>query len=148
MSVETWILGIVLVVVELAITTVVGLVITKWWNKKEKDKEELETLRENARAEQENARCKAVKDSIHEELTPIREDLDLMKKGMQKDLRRSLRQDGEKYLKRGWASHQEKTEFDELYWSYHNLGRNGVVDNLHERIMQLPDIDPNENSNN
>ena len=29
MSVETWILGIVLVVVELAITTVVGLVITK-----------------------------------------------------------------------------------------------------------------------
>ena len=68
-----------------------------------------------------------------------------MKKTMQKDVRRSLRQDGDMYVRRGWASHQEKTEYDELYWAYHNLGRNGVMDSLHDKVMDLP-TEPQENN--
>ena len=78
-------------------------------------------------------------DEIKADIKPIADDMDLMKKTMQKDVRRSLRQDGKMYIDRGYASQQEKTEFDELYWAYHNLGKNGVVDVLHEEVMHLPD---------
>lgn len=149
MSVETWIVGILLTAVELIITTVLGLIIKKAWDKKEKEHQELEALREEKRQTAENARCDLMKDTIHvevegvrkdfkTELEPIKDDLDNMKKGMQKDIRRSLRQDGEVLLNRGYATQAEKTEFDELYWAYHNLGRNGVMDTLHDQIMNLP----------
>lgn len=149
MSVETWIVGILLTAVEIVITTVLGLIIKKAWDKKEKERQELETLREEKRQAAENARCDSMKSAIHEEvksvkgdfkteLEPIKDDLDNMKKGMQKDIRRSLRQDGEMLLNRGYATQSEKTEFDELYWAYHNLGKNGVMDTLHDQIMNLP----------
>lgn len=80
-----------------------------------------------------------MKKEFKQELKPIFEDMELMKRTMQKDVRRSLRQDGKMYCDRGYASQQEKTEFDELYWAYHNLGKNGVVDSLHDRVMNLPD---------
>ena len=82
---------------------------------------------------------------LSKKIEHIDEDLDLMKKTMQKDVRRSLRQDGDMYVRRGWASHQEKTEYDELYWAYHNLGRNGVMDSLHDKVMDLP-TEPQENN--
>ena len=145
-----WIIAVVVLVGETIITTIVGLIIGTWWNKKQKEKEELVRLREQERVNADNARCKKMEDTIHEEmdtmkiefkkdLQPISEDMDLMKRTMQKDVRRSLRQDGKMYCDRGYASQQEKTEFDELYWAYHNLGKNGVVDNLHDRVMNLPD---------
>lgn len=54
-------------------------------------------------------------EDFKKELAPISQDMDLMKRTMQKDVRRSLRQDGKMYCDRGYASQQEKTEFDELY---------------------------------
>lgn len=56
-----------------------------------------------------------MKCAIHEEFKPVLIDMDLMKRGMQKDIRRSLRQDASFYISRGWATAQEKTEYDELY---------------------------------
>jgi len=149
-TVLQWITGLALIVIELTITTIVGLIIKSKWDKRQKEKEELERLREEQRTRVDNSRCELVKTTIHEEmedlaedfkkeLAPISQDMDLMKRTMQKDVRRSLRQDGKMYCDRGYASQQEKTEFDELYWAYHNLGRNGVVDSLHDRVMQLPD---------
>lgn len=149
-TVLQWITGLALIVIELTITTIVGLIIKSKWDKRQKEKEELERLREEQRIRADNSRCELVKTTIHEEmedlaedfkkeLAPISQDMDLMKRTMQKDVRRSLRQDGKMYCDRGYASQQEKTEFDELYWAYHNLGRNGVVDSLHDRVMQLPD---------
>jgi len=135
-----WIVGIILTVVQLVITTIVGLIVKRWWDKRVKDQNELEHLREVRRVEEENKRCQAVKDSLHQVIEPLQQDIDLMKRAMQKDVRRSLRQDGAMLKMRGYASHQEKTEFDELYWAYHNLGRNGVVDRLHEEVMALPDM--------
>lgn len=145
-----WIIAVVVLVGETIITTIVGLIIGTWWNKKQKEKEELARLREQERVNADNERCNKMQCTIREEmgtmkeefkkdLQPISEDMDLMKKTMQKDVRRSLRQDGKMYIDRGYASQQEKTEFDELYWAYHNLGKNGVVDNLHDKVMNLPD---------
>lgn len=131
-SVGTWILGIVLVAFEVIITTVLALVIKKMWNKKEKERQELEALREQQRSEE-------LKNTIKEEFKPLNADVELIKKAMQKDMRRSLRQDGSFYIKRGYASMQEKTEYDELYRAYHPLGKNGVVDKMYSDVMQLPE---------
>lgn len=134
-----WIIGIIAVVGEVVVTTITGLIVQHLWKKRVKEKEELEALREKERVAAEQNRCELVKQSIHDELKPLREDVDLMKHSMQKDIRRSLRQDAQFYRNRGYATHQEKTEFDELYWAYHNLGKNGVVDHDHDEVMSLPE---------
>ena len=165
---ETWIIGIILAAVEVAITTAAAFIVTAILKKKAAEKEELEKLREEKRAAGEQHRCELVKAAIHEEVIQLEKDLtqksierhkdikdeiqsvkeevdtvkaDLgsMKKTMQKDTRRSLRQDAAFYIRRGWATGQEKTEYDELYWCYHNLGKNGVVDSDHEKVMKLPE---------
>lgn len=146
---EGVIIGLIVAGINVAVTTIIGLVINALWNKRTKEKEELANLREQQREQHENKRCETMKQAIHEEnqamegrlgekIERIDNDLDLMKKTMQKDVRRSLRQDGNAFVKRGYASDLEKTEFDELYWAYHNLGKNGVVDALHDQVMKLP----------
>ena len=148
-NMEGVIIGLIVAAVQTVITTIVGLIIKAKWDKEKKNRSELERLREEKRCAEENSRCNLVKETIHEEIetlskevkqefTIVKEDTELMKKAMQKDIRRSLRQDGAALVERGWATQQEKTEFDELYWSYHNLGRNGVVDALHDEVMHLP----------
>lgn len=170
---EGWIVGLIMGAIELVITTILGLIIKTWWNKKQKEKEELEKLREEKRTTSEQKRCELVKLAVHEEVIQlenkvkeefkesrkeakedirevkqevenINNDLISMKKTMQKDTRRSLRQDADLYIKRGWATSQEKTEYDELYWCYHNLGKNGVVDSDHKKVMELPDAPKGE----
>lgn len=170
---ETWIVGIIIAVVNTVITTIAGLIIKHLWDKKQKEKEELEALREEKRAAGERKRCEIVKLAVHDEVVQledkvkeefvksrteakediqgvktevdnINKDLTSMKKTMQKDTRRSLRQDADLYIKRGWATGQEKTEYDELYWCYHNLGKNGVVDSDHRKVMELPDAPKGE----
>lgn len=143
-SIAMWIIGVVLTLVEGGLATILGLWIKKKWDANTKEREELEELREQKRAAAENKRCEDMKASIHKEFEPVIADMDLMKKTMQKDTRRSLRQDATHYIKRGWASHQEKTEYDELYWCYHNLGKNGVVDHDHDRVMHLPEEQPQQ----
>lgn len=140
---ETWLVGIIVGAFELVITTVIGLALNSWWTKRTKDRDELAKLREKEREEADNQRCLLMKKAVHDEFAPVLEDVELMKKAMQKDIRRSLRQDAKFFKDRGYASHQEKTEFDELYWVYHNLGKNGVVDKDHDIIMNLPE-EPNK----
>ena len=124
---------VVSIAVEAAIGTIVGLVIKSKFEKREQEKKEakenaekLEELRRKQEVESSNARCELVKQTIHneidqmrqdfrKELEPVNSNLEQLRKGFQKDLRRSLRQDGALYLDRGYASHQEKTEYDELY---------------------------------
>lgn len=155
-----WISGLIIAAANVAVTTIVGLVITAWFNKKAKDREELETLREEKHNETikkmvddkvdelETKMDKKIDDmdkKMSKELDDIDNDLDAMKKAQQKDIRRSLRQDGKMMKERGWATDQEKQEFDELYWSYHNLGKNGVADQLHKEVLELPSIPPKDN---
>ena len=168
---EGWIVGLIMGAVELVITTILGLFIKTWWNKKQKEKEELEKLREENRLNQEQTRYDDVKNTVRtevldlenkvkeefkktreetkndlqkvkKEVDTVKQDLCSMKRTMQKDTRRSLRQDAIMYINRGWATGQEKTEFDELYWCYHNLGKNGVVDSDHKKVMELPEAAP------
>ena len=155
---NTWnivIAFVVSTVVETAIVTIVGLVIKHKWNKHQAEKQRLEELEAENLSNAEDKRCEAMKETIHQQMKemregfkqdiiPLKNDVELMKKGMQKDIRRSLRQDGEAMVKKGYATQLEKTEFDELYLSYHNLGRNGVMDSLYEQVMSLPNTPKGE----
>lgn len=157
-DINTWnivIAFVVSTVVETAICTIVGLVIKHKWNKHQEEKQRLEELEAENFSNAEDKRCEAMKETIQQQMqemregfkqdiSPLKQDVELMKKGMQKDIRRSLRQDGEAMVKRGYATQLEKTEFDELYWSYHNLGRNGVMDSLYEQVMRLPNTPKGE----
>ena len=67
-TVLQWITGLVLIVIELTITTIVGLVIKTKWDKRQKEKEELERLKEEERCRADNARCDLVKATIHDEM--------------------------------------------------------------------------------
>ena len=161
---DSWITGLIVATIQTIVTTIIGLVINSKWNKQKKEKIEFEQLKEERRIQEEVDRAEAVKLAVqqeiekldekvsdefnqlrsdfNEEIKPINDDLSTLKTAMQKDIRRSIRQDGKLLIDRGWATQQEKTEFDELYWAYHNLGKNGVVDALHDQVMHLPEKRP------
>ena len=161
---DGWITGIIVGAIQTIVTTIIGLVINSKWNRQKKEKEELEKFREERRKQEYITREEALRLTVQQEvdrldekvenefnklrsdfnteIKPINEDLGTLKTAMQKDIRRSIRQDGKLLIDRGWATQQEKTEFDELYWAYHNLGKNGVVDALHDQVMHLPEKRP------
>lgn len=96
-----WTVGLIIIIGQTIITTIVGLIVKHYWDKHQKEKAELRRLRDEEEKKAQDDRCQLVKQSIHEEIVPLREDLDLMKRGMQKDIRRSLRKDGKSYKDRG-----------------------------------------------
>jgi len=58
--------------------------------------------------------------------------------GTQALLRAELIRSGEKYLEQGWIPIYAKDAFDKTYISYHNLGGNGTMTEMHEQVMNLP----------
>lgn len=65
---------------------------------------------------------------------------EVLKRGVQALLRHELYNlYDEYYTKKGYAPLDVKNDFEFIYLGYHNLGKNGVMDGLHERFMKLPD---------
>lgn len=52
--------------------------------------------------------------------------------------RQSLLNECEKYLKRGFATLEQKETLSGQYESYHNLGGNSFITNIYEQVMKLP----------
>lgn len=59
-------------------------------------------------------------------------------KGTQSLLRAELIRSGEKYIERGWIEVYAKDAYDKCYQSYHHLGQNGTMNDMHEKVMDLP----------
>ena len=65
---------------------------------------------------------------------------DVLKRGVQALLRHELYELYDDYYKeKGYAPLDIKNDFEFIYLGYHNLGKNGVMDGIHERFMQLPE---------
>ena len=129
---DGWITGLIVAAIQTIVTTIIGLVINSKWNKQKKEKLEFEQLKEERRIQEEVNRVETVKLAVQQEIEkldekvsnefnqlrsdfnaeikPINEDLSTLKTAMQKDIRRSIRQDGKLLIDRGWATQQEKTE--------------------------------------
>lgn len=58
--------------------------------------------------------------------------------GVQAILRDRLIHDYNRYNELGFAPIYAKENFENMWQSYHNLGNNGVMDELHETFMNLP----------
>ena len=58
--------------------------------------------------------------------------------GVQALLRDRLIHEYNKAIDRGYAPIYAKENFDNMWTQYHNLGKNGVMDGIHEEYMSLP----------
>ncbi len=74
---------------------------------------------------------------IAEEVTKKDE---VLKRGVQALLRHELYSMYDYwYTQMKYAPIEVKNDFENIYGSYHNLGKNGVMDGMHERFMELPE---------
>lgn len=72
---------------------------------------------------------------------------EVLKRGVQALLRHELYELYDIYYQeKGYAPLDIKNDFEFIYLGYHNLGKNGVMDGIHERFMKLPDEPKEEKS--
>jgi len=79
-----------------------------------------------------------ISDEIKESSEYAREADTLIKSALCSMQRQSLLNECEKYLKRGFATIEQKETLSGQYESYHNLGGNSFITNIYEQVMELP----------
>ena len=62
--------------------------------------------------------------------------------GVQALLRAQLVSEYNKWEDRGWAPIYARQNFENCWTQYHNMGKNGVMDDLHDRFLALPTEPP------
>lgn len=65
-----------------------------------------------------------------------------VKLGIQALLRAQMINDYNKWMERGYAPIYAKENFDNMWEHYHSLGANGVMDDIHEKFIDLPTTKP------
>lgn len=68
----------------------------------------------------------------------MREEGDLVREGVQALLRSEMIDSYNKWKEKGYAPIYARENFDNCYNKYHNLGENGVMDNIKEMFFDLP----------
>lgn len=72
------------------------------------------------------------------------EDSKALKAGIQALLRAQMINDFNKYSEKGYAPIYARESFENCWRQYHSLGVNGVMDDLHEKFLELPTAPVNE----
>lgn len=127
-----------------ALTAVIGILLKrsfdKFFQKRDKEIAELNQLRERQaieeRADFKQDMIKAIEDAVE----PIKQDLIMIKRGTQAGLRHDLSMMADEWLTKGYCPRNVKDDFDNIYTQYHQLGRNGVMDNIYQSILALPEM--------
>ena len=73
-----------------------------------------------------------------------RKDTEAVKLGLQALLRSQMISDYNKYSEKGFAPVYARDNFENCCKQYHSLGANGVMDDLHEKFLDLPTEAPNK----
>ena len=60
------------------------------------------------------------------------------KKGIQALLRDRLVQGYKYYRSQGWADENDRSNLENVYVQYEALGKNGVMNDLHKKFLELP----------
>lgn len=103
------------------ISGIVLIIINK--GQKRRDRRQDEMARQNREMEQQNKAIMA---------------------GIQALLRDRLLQGYRHYKEKGWADYDDRTNMENIYKQYHNLGQNGVMDQLRDEFLRLPEQPPHE----
>lgn len=64
------------------------------------------------------------------------------KLGVQALLRSQMVSDYNKWSEKGYAPIYARDNFENCWKNYHSLGANGVMDDLHEKFLDLPTDEP------
>lgn len=67
-----------------------------------------------------------------------RQELQAVKTGIQALLRAQMISDYNHYMEKGFAPIYARENFENCWKQYHNMGKNGVMDDIHDRFMSLP----------
>ena len=145
-----WLIALITVACSTIISTVVGLVIKRSFDKffikkekEEKEKEEqIKRLKEFESQKEREEHKKDIREAIEEAIAPIKQDLSFIKKGTQAGLRHDLCLMADEWLVKGYCPRDVKVDFENLYTQYHNLGKNGVMDSTFQSMLALPDSKP------
>lgn len=73
-----------------------------------------------------------------------RKDTEAVKLGLQALLRSQMISDYNKYSEKGFAPVYARDNFENCWKQYHSLWANGVMDDLHEKFLDLPTEAPNK----
>ena len=73
-----------------------------------------------------------------------RKDTEAVKLGLQALLRSQMISDYNKYSEKGFAPVYARDNFENCWKQYHSLGGNGVMNDLHEKFLDLPTEAPNK----
>lgn len=68
----------------------------------------------------------------------INQETDAIKAGVQALLRDRLIQSYRYFSAQGYADVNDRENFENMYQQYHALRKNGVMDGIHEKFMDLP----------
>lgn len=66
------------------------------------------------------------------------DEVDALRKGVQALLRDRLYDKYEHYSEMGYAPVRARENFENMWEQYHNLGKNGVMDDIHKKFLMLP----------
>lgn len=71
-----------------------------------------------------------------------RKEFSALRLGLQALLRAEMIQSYSEWSERGWMPIDVKDSFENIWTQYHNMGKNGVMDDIHEKAMDLPTSRP------
>ena len=116
--------------------------------KKERRKENSAEAKQAQKAE----RMEAVREVVQAELKPLHAEIEnigkdvkelqesdkTQKESLQSILRDRLYELNSTCFHKGFATLDERENFENMYQKYHNLGMNGVMDDIHTKFFKLP----------
>lgn len=66
--------------------------------------------------------------------------VNILMKAQQAQMRAQLLDNYHRYMDAGYISEDDLAEWENQYQSYHELGKNGVLDFRRSQLMQLPNV--------
>ena len=60
-----------------------------------------------------------------------------IRKGLQALLRHNMSRSYHDYKEQGYATEEEKREFENMYVQYHELGKNGVMTAMYQSVLSM-----------
>lgn len=75
---------------------------------------------------------------VHTSIKKLADDNKATKLGVQAMLRSQMIADYNKWSERGYAPIYARDNFENCWKNYHELGANGVMDDIHQRFLDLP----------
>lgn len=142
MTVAEWVPIMSLVASCLGIPTLAALIMTDIYKRRKENSENEKRKRHEELMEGVRTVVREENKEIREDIAALKADSDLTKQSLQATLRHDLHKTADKWLTKGYCPISDKEDFDNIYNKYHSLGKNGVMDDIYEKVMELPVTKP------